>query len=256
MRIPTMAGTVERRLLINYRVAPDIVASLVPAPFRPRLVHGAAVAGICLIRLGQLRPAGLPAAVGIRTENAAHRIAVEWDAAPGQPPYTGVFIPSRLTASRTTAWLGGRLFPGAHHHARFTTHEASRDLRVAFADRNDSGHLDVTVRIADAWPGSALFTDLDEASEFFRLGAAGYSPARDPHHLDGLELRTTAWHVQPATVTHAASSFFDDPRTFPQGTALLDTALVMRQLPVTWHALPPMPTTHATPVRRPVPSGP
>lgn len=36
MRLPTVAGTIERRLLINYRVDPDAVATLLPAPFRPR----------------------------------------------------------------------------------------------------------------------------------------------------------------------------------------------------------------------------
>ncbi|MGC0317472.1 hypothetical protein QBC98_005979 [Kitasatospora acidiphila] len=53
---PTMASTVERRLLVNYRVDPDIAARLLPAPLRPKLSHGQAVAGICLIRLGAVRP--------------------------------------------------------------------------------------------------------------------------------------------------------------------------------------------------------
>jgi uncharacterized protein YqjF (DUF2071 family) len=65
MRIPVMAATVERRLLLNYRVDPAVVAPLLPAPLRPRLAGGAAVAGVCLIRLGDLRPAGLPVAVGV-----------------------------------------------------------------------------------------------------------------------------------------------------------------------------------------------
>ena len=84
MRIPVMAATVERRLLLNYRVDPAVVAPLLPAPLRPRLAGGAAVAGVCLIRLGDLRPAGLPVAVGVRTENAAHRIAVSWDDPAGE----------------------------------------------------------------------------------------------------------------------------------------------------------------------------
>lgn len=58
MKLPRLAGTVQRRLLVNYRVDPDVIASLLPAPFRPQLVNGFAVAGICLIRLGSMRPAG------------------------------------------------------------------------------------------------------------------------------------------------------------------------------------------------------
>ena len=69
MKLPELAAVVERRLLVNYRVDPDVAARLVPPPFRPQLVRGWAVAGICLIRLGRLRPRGLPSAVGLRSEN-------------------------------------------------------------------------------------------------------------------------------------------------------------------------------------------
>lgn len=79
MRIPEVVGLIDRRILVNYRVDPTIAKSLVPSPFRPQLVAGSAVAGICLIRLRELRPWFLPAALGLHSENAAHRIAVEWN---------------------------------------------------------------------------------------------------------------------------------------------------------------------------------
>ena len=63
--LPDLAGTVDRRLLINYSVDPDVIARMLPLPFRPQLVRGRAVAGICLIRLQHMRPAGLPTAVRI-----------------------------------------------------------------------------------------------------------------------------------------------------------------------------------------------
>lgn len=79
MYIPTLEGTIDRRLLVNYRVDPAMLQELLPTPFRPKLVHGMGVAGICLIRLKHLRPRGLPTMIGFSSENAAHRIAVEWD---------------------------------------------------------------------------------------------------------------------------------------------------------------------------------
>ena len=48
-------------------------------PFRPKLVKGKGIAGICLIRLKQIRPRFVPSFLGISSGNAAHRIAVEWD---------------------------------------------------------------------------------------------------------------------------------------------------------------------------------
>ena len=36
MRIPVIQGVIDRRILINYRVQPDVLARHLPAPFRPR----------------------------------------------------------------------------------------------------------------------------------------------------------------------------------------------------------------------------
>lgn len=234
--MPRVAGEIERRLLVNHRVDPDVLARLLPAPFRPQLRDGAGVAGICLIRLGGLRPRGVPRALGLTTENAAHRIAVEWDGPDGVR--TGVYIPRRDSASRLTVALGGRLFPGAHSLARFRVAETDDDLRVAFRVRDGSVDVDVHVEVTPALTGSALFPDVDAASRFFEQGAVGWSPGHDGSTLEGLRLDTTAWRVDPCRVVSARSSFLDDPSRFPPGSAVLDCALVMRRVPVTWDALP------------------
>ena len=81
MRFPKIEGLIRRRVLVNFRVDPAVIRALLPAPLRPQITGGAVQAGICLIRLETMRVAGLPAALGFDSENAAHRIAVEWDAA-------------------------------------------------------------------------------------------------------------------------------------------------------------------------------
>lgn len=232
-----MLSVIERRLLVNYRVDPGVAASLLPAPLRPQLVNGWAVAGICLIRLGRLRPGWVPGWAGMRTENAAHRVAVEWDWMGGRR--TGVYIPRRDSDSVVTVLAGGRLFPGEHHRASFDVRETTRELHVALASSDDTTHVRVDVRVAQRLHGSALFADLREASDFFRGGSAGLSATRDSGRLDGLELRADRWVVEPAEVISVCSSFFDDARLFPPGTAAIDCALLMREIPVTWNAIQP-----------------
>lgn len=243
MKIPVLAGIVERRLLVNYRTDPEVTARLLPTPLRPQLVNGHAVAGICLIRLGRLRPQPLPARIGMRTENAAHRIAVEWDTPTGVA--TGVYIPRRDTGSRSAALAGGRIFPGEHHRAEFTVAEDERELRVAFRSLDNTGAVRAHVRVSPTWPGSTLFADLAEASEFFRQGCAGYSETTNGRRLDGLELRSSSWAVEPVEAVDLHSTFFEDPALFPAGSAELDGALLMRDIPVTWHSLPSMPVRRA-----------
>src|SRR5262249_29165118 len=114
MKIPAMRGIIERRILANYRVEPKVLESIIPSPFRPKLINGVGVAGICLIRLNHIRPSLIATEVGLRSENAAHRIAVEWDDDAGT--HEGVYIPRRDTSSYLSMLTGGHLFPGIHHH--------------------------------------------------------------------------------------------------------------------------------------------
>ena len=60
MQIPIMRGIIDRRILVNFRVDPTVLAGLLPAPFRPKLVKGIGMAGVCLIRLKDIRPRWLP----------------------------------------------------------------------------------------------------------------------------------------------------------------------------------------------------
>jgi hypothetical protein len=237
MQMTSLAGVLERRLLVNYRVDVDAAARLLPAPLRPQVVHGWAVAGICLLRLGSTRPRWSPAPLGLRSENAAHRIAVEWDAPTGVA--RGVYIGRRDTASWLNAASGGRIFPGEQERAVFDVRETDSDLRVAYASTDGNMKVEVHARRLDGWPGSELFTDLNEASAFFRDGCDGYSPTHDGLHLDGLRLCAEVWPVEPVEVVRARSSYFDDG-PFPAGSATLDSALLMRDVPVRWRALPRM----------------
>src|ERR1700761_8620481 len=107
MKIPTIKGVIERRMLINFSVDPDIAKAIVPAPFSPKLIGGKSIMGICLIRLKDVRPKGLPAFIGIGSENGAHRIAVEWFE--NGVMKEGVYIPRRDTSSKFNALVGGRL---------------------------------------------------------------------------------------------------------------------------------------------------
>ena len=79
MKLPIIQGLIRRRILVNFRVDPAIIQRQLPSRFRPKLHAGSAIAGICLIRLEQIRPKHLPGVLGHSSENAAHRIAVLWD---------------------------------------------------------------------------------------------------------------------------------------------------------------------------------
>jgi hypothetical protein len=139
MNIPTLIGTIRRRILVNFRADPEVIKSLLPQGFRPKLQDGHAVAGICLIRLENIRPKFVPSLAGIHSENAAHRIAVEWDE--NDEVKEGVFIPRRDTDSGLNAIAGGRLFPGEHNRADFEITETEQSIDFLMKSRD--GRIEV-----------------------------------------------------------------------------------------------------------------
>lgn len=130
MRIPTIRGIIDRRILANFHIDHKVMANILPAPFRPKIVNGYAIGGVCLIRLTGIRPKFFPLPWGINSENAAHRIAVEWDI--DGETQEGVYIPRRDTNSRLNRLAGGTIFPGVHHHARFTVSENANQYSVKY----------------------------------------------------------------------------------------------------------------------------
>jgi hypothetical protein len=51
---------------------------------------------------------------------------------------------------------------------------------------------------------------------------------------------TSAWRVEPLRVEAVRSSFFADRSRFPAGSVEFDSALLMRDIPVTWKAREPV----------------
>jgi hypothetical protein len=233
MKVPVMRGVIDRRILVNYHVDPGVLAPLLPAPFRPKVVAGAGMVGICLIRLKKLRPAFLPSWIGLSNENAAHRTAVEWE--DNGILHEGVFVRRRDTNSWLNSWVGGRLFPGYHFHARFTVEETADYYHVAL--RSDDGVTSMSVRgrRTDRLPSSSVFGSLEEASTFFQGGSLGYSATGDPSRFQGLELRCRNWQVEPLEVEEVRSSLFEDESLFPKGSIAFDSALLMRGIEHEWH---------------------
>ncbi len=233
MHLPAVRGTIGRRLLVNFRCDPEALGRLLPSPFRPKLVAGWGVAGICLIKLEAIRPAFLPRFVGFSSENAAHRIAVEWN---NQGRLCeGVFIPRRDTNSRLNEIAGGRIFSGVHHPAEFRVSETTDAFAVKMQSADGTTWVSVQTRVAEVPPPNSLFHSLDEASRFFQSGAVGWSARPESDEFEGLELCCREWRMTPLEVIGVESSYFADRNLFPRGSIEFDSAFLMRGIGHEWH---------------------
>lgn len=234
MRLPVIKGLIRRRLLVNFRVDAKVMGRFLPPPFRPKLHGGYAIAGICLIRLEQIRPGWLPRVCGISSENAAHRIAVLWDEPSGELR-EGVFIPRRDTGSWLNHFAGGRVFQGVSSLSDFTVTDDGSRISMSIRARDGSMAVQLRAHESDSLPASSCFESLAESSAYFEGGSVGYSVTRDDRRLDGMRLQTADWKVRPLAVEHVESTFFADESAFPVGSVTFDHALIMRDLTHQWH---------------------
>jgi len=183
--LPTLRGVIDRRILVNYRVDPAALDAVLPDRFSPHTVDGYAIGGICLIRLRDLRPRWGPRFVGAGSENAAHRIGVEYDTAGGREP--GVYVPRRDTDSRLNRLVGRRTV-GRQYRADFHIDEGGGRYELSMESHHGDVSMHVTATEADSLPADSVFESVEEASAYHRCGAVGYCPTPAGEELAGVEV--------------------------------------------------------------------
>ena len=229
MKIPTIHGYINRRILINFTADPKSVEKIIPFPFRPKIYKDKAIVGICLIRLKDIKPKGFPDFIGVNSENGAHRIAVEWEE--NGETKSGVYIPRRDTSLKLNSFVGGRLFPGKHYLAKFNVQEANGKYHIDFKS-SDETVTSIDATETKVFNENSIFGTLENASDFFENGDLGYSPNKDK--FDGLRLKAYKWEVQPLEVSNVKSSFFENEEIFPKGSVTFDNALLMTNIEHEW----------------------
>jgi Uncharacterized conserved protein (COG2071) len=254
MRTPIFCGVIKRRFMLNYRADPKVVKRLLPAPFSPQLYHGYAIVGVCLVRLESLRPRGLPACLGVSSENAVHRIASEWIDS-NNHSHEGIFVARRDTDLWLRTILRGTFSDRGYHRARFAIEESV--AHAEFACRSVDKITEIIFSGDDALrlPASSCFKSLQE--DFFRSGNSGSSLVEDAKSLGGIALEAKEWKIRPFRINRLSCSFFDDKRRFPDGSIEFDHALVTRDVAHAWHLQPTTARPPGHPWLRPIePSSP
>jgi hypothetical protein len=232
MKLPTIHGYIDRRILVNFTADPNAVRKIVPQPFQPKIYKGKAIVGICLIRLKHIKLKGLPDFLGVSSENGAHRIAVEWNEE--NETREGVYIPRRDTSLWLNTILGGRLFPGKHYLARFNVEEHGGSYHIDF-NSSDNTSISIDAKETNQFPANSIFETLENVSAFFEKGSVGYSPNNSKY--EGLKLQTYSWQVQPLEVQNLHLSFYEDENIFPKNSVQFDNALLMTKVEHEWKTI-------------------
>lgn len=238
MRIKTLAGRIDYRILVNYKVDPRLLHRYLPAPFRPRTIDGCGIAGFTFIRQRHQRIKGLPRALGLSSDLVLFRVAVEWEA--GGRLHQGLYVPRRYSSSRIHALAGGgQIYPGTYRLARVRFRDLGDEYNLHMHSRERTKQRVVLrAKTTQRFPFESVMGTLETAVRFAQAGRDGYSSRHGRTLFEGLSLHQQGWPAEPLRVTYVQASFFEDPKRFPPGSIFFDHALILRGLPHEWRTLP------------------
>jgi len=232
--LPNIRGTMDRRLLVNYRADTEAFEPLLPQPFRPREVGdtGKGIGSLCLMRIENARPWFAPFREGMDVETLTHRISVEWErnGATG----CGVYVPRRDVSSRLYAVLGDRFAPGEMSSADFDIEESEDGDYRAKVDCGTE-FANVAGSLTDEVDDGSVFDSLEDASSFFSSACVRYSESESGERHDGIEMRAREWSMEPLETKTARSSFFKRV----EGVEF-DSAFCMRGIDHEWRGSRPL----------------
>ncbi|HYF68476.1 MAG TPA: DUF2071 domain-containing protein [Ohtaekwangia sp.] len=232
MKLPVLDGVIDRRILINYRIDPEVVKLLLPSHLEPLVINGYASGGVCLLRLKNIGLKFAPSFLRITSENAAHRFLISFEK--NGVVHRGVYIPRRDTDSMLNVVLAGKFFSWPHYRAVFAVGEGNGKYAVSMQSRDGYTRLEVDARRTDHFPSNSMFDSLLHASCSFKDCALGVSPSTKRSEFKTIKLQTKTWNVTPLQVHDLKSSYFEDKSLFPHDTIQFDNALLMEGVSREW----------------------
>lgn len=216
----TMAGRIDRCVLLSLRTPAEGVRRLVPRGLRllvkahPRTGEAFAFWNIVLCRIGSMRPRGLPRPVGVSYHHVAYRLMVEADdgTAPGESPTQGLYFLRSDADSALVAGPGDLVSDFRFHRARIGAQRCGEAESWAVRSRDGLGDASCDLEegeqtLADGSP----FADMPDARRFLKYRALGLAPTADGSRLRLAEVfrDESSWRESPARVASARWSYLE-----------------------------------------------
>ncbi|MFV1989333.1 MAG: DUF2071 domain-containing protein [Acidimicrobiales bacterium] len=230
-----LRGTIDRQVLIAYRINVDQVRTLIPEPFEPDVLHGCAIGSVSLVSMTHIRPPYCPSVLGFRAESAAHSIAVKLPN--GEH---GMYVLRHDSSSSLSRLPGGRVFPGELHSSTFSVSESSAEIDIRVKSHTCTTCVAIKGNVIRDLTSDSIFESLTGATKFFTDGASNYVAAHTQSRFDGVHLNARDWIVEPIEPSVAKASYFEDGHLLPSGSVMFDSAMVMRGIEVARIELDPI----------------
>jgi hypothetical protein len=181
----------------------------------------------------RMRPAGIPAALGISYRQVVYRAVVRCG------PNRGVYFLRSDADSRVMNTGGNLLSFFRFHYATVSWTLAPDRQRVMVASSDGTADIDLILGAGalEALPAGCAFPALAQAREHLVDLFTAYHPQDGRRRIDVVRIRREDWHITVLPVTSARCAFLDGAGPIPAGHAKLDSVFAIQDLPYYWHRL-------------------
>jgi uncharacterized protein YqjF (DUF2071 family) len=222
-------------VLANFAVRPEVMRRLVPAPLEPDLHAGEAWLSVVIAEMERMRPAFLPAFLGVTYHQAVYRVVVRHRGERGV-----CFL--RSDANHGAMALAGDWLTFFRFHRSDIRVRRAGDLLHVDLSALPSQHADIAATAvvspgARAMPPASRFATLAEAQGFLveLYAAFGVDPLSG--EVSTVRIERGAWDLRVVECRKARFDFMDGSLPFPAGSARLDSVFYVESIPYRWHTL-------------------
>ncbi len=242
-------------LSINYRVPPDALAPLLPAPLEPEVHKGHGWVQVLVSSLRDMRPQGLPALFGTCFYQISYRAAVRYRGPDGAPRRGGYFVRSETNHPVMRA-VGNALAEFKFHDfgaAEMVILREGDRLTVGVDPEPEfpSGRLVTVVdtRPRDSPPAGSCWSSLDELQEPLVECYDALGVDAEHGHLYILTIDRDPWNARFVEPQELYSEYFDRG-PLGKGAGQLDSVLHLEECRYRWRPLRRIDFSGAEPIAR------
>jgi uncharacterized protein YqjF (DUF2071 family) len=226
--------TIFRRcVLVNFAVDVEAMRSVLPRFIEPDVHEGSAYLSVVVAEMEKMRPAFLPAPLGVTYHQIVYRAVVRCG------DERGVHFLRSDADSRFMNVLGNALSFFRFHTADISFRDR-RGLLELDVTPEDAGPADVhaTYTVADACrtlPSTSAFEDLASAQRWLvdLFAAFAYTPGR--RLVDVVRIHRSEWDLRVVHDLRAQYGFMGDAGPFGPDAASLDSVFYVEGLDYLWH---------------------
>jgi uncharacterized protein YqjF (DUF2071 family) len=230
-----MTTTFRNCFLVNFAMAPETLARVLPPPLEPDTYDGQAFLSVVIADMEQMRPAFLPSLFGVTYQQVVYRAVVRCG------DERGVHFLRSDADNRLMVELGNLLSFFRFHRARIVTAKGGGlhhfDL---VADSRDYADIHATFDLGHSGRGvtaQSAFRSLDEAQRFLVELYMAFRQGPSPLLVDTVRIKRTPWRVRMVDAPRARFDFMDGSAAFPTGSTRLDSAIYVEDIDYYWHTL-------------------